>query len=184
MSAILAAVLFSILSFAAKRQAHIIDQEGWGHPEIAWGAEPVDMGTPSDILLLLLNLPALIALLPLLPLTYWVDSEMVLRAVWGLGAIAQWFVIGRHFDIRRGLLLAGAPSRRLLLRKVLVNVVIAAGGLVFAEGFFSAVVGRHSVWALIVDASFLFWGMLVVIIALRWRSAIQESEHLDLLPLS
>ena len=84
---ILAAVLCAILSFAATRQTHVFDIESWGHSsgtEVGWGEEPVDIGTPADVLLLAFNLSALIALLPLLPLTYWVDSEIVLRTAWVL----------------------------------------------------------------------------------------------------
>ena len=171
---ILAAVLFAILSFAATRQAHVVDIEGWGHSsgtEVAWGEEPVDIGTPADVLLLAFNLPALIALLPLLPLTYWVDSEMVLRTAWGLGAIGQWFLIGRYFDARRGLLPAGEPSHRVLLSKALFGITMAVGSLVAAVGLFRAVVGHHSIWGVAIDASFVLWGMVLVIVVLRWRSS-------------
>ena len=75
---ILAAVLFVLLSIAAIRQQHVVDLPGWGKlsdHEIAWGEEPVDIGSPADIFLLVFNLPALIALLPLSPLTYWVDRR-------------------------------------------------------------------------------------------------------------
>ena len=80
---ILASVLFVILSFVNNRQFHVIELQGWGRYE-GWGQGPVDIGTPANILLVAFNLPALIALLPLVPLTYWVeiDSEMVVRAVW------------------------------------------------------------------------------------------------------
>lgn len=181
---ILAAVLFAILSFAATRQTHVIDLEGWGHSS-TWGAEPVDIGTPADVLLVYFNLPALIALLPLLPLTYWIDSEMVLRTAWGLGAVGQWYLIGRYFDTRRGLLLAGEPSRRVLLNKVLFGIAMIAGSLVGGVGLFRAAAGHHSFWGVAVDAGFVFWGMVLVLAALRWRSSSSWArEHLNSLRLS
>jgi hypothetical protein len=109
-----------MLSFLATRQLGIIELGGRGSSSkdaIAWGTEPVDIGTPADILLLAFNLPALIALFPLLPLTYWIESEFVLRSAWGLAAVGQWFLIGRYFDIRRGLLPTGQPSLTLWLKK-------------------------------------------------------------------
>ena len=90
----MAAILFTLLSLATTRQTHIIDLEGWEHAsntDVSWGTKPVDIGTPADVLLLAFNLPALIALLPLSPLAYWVDSEMVLRTAWGLATVGQWF---------------------------------------------------------------------------------------------
>ena len=185
---ILAAVLFAILSFAATRQNHVVDLEGWGHSsdtKIPWGPEPVDIGPPADVVLLAFNLPSLIALLPLLPLTYWVDSEMVLRTAWGLGAVAQWFLIGRYFDTRRGLLSTGEPSRRVLLKKILVGITMVAGGLAFGVGLFRAAAGHHSFWAVAIDASFVFWGLVLVVVALRWRSSSSwAEEHLSSLRLS
>jgi len=185
---ILAAVLFAILSFAATRQNHVVDLEGWGHSsdtKISWGPEPVDIGPPADVVLLAFNLPSLIALLPLLPLTYWVDSEMVLRTAWGLGAVAQWFLIGSYFDTRRGLLSTGEPSRRVLLKKILVGITMVAGGLAFGVGLFRAAAGHHSFWAVAMDASFVFWGLVLVVVALRWRSSSSwAEEHLSSLRLS
>ncbi|HEX7680628.1 MAG TPA: hypothetical protein VF713_21015, partial [Thermoanaerobaculia bacterium] len=185
---IVAAGLFAILSYATTRQTHIIDLEGWEHTsntDISWGPEPVDIGTPADVSLLALNLPALIALLPLLPLTYWVDSEIVLRTAWGVGAIGQWFLIGRYFDIRRGLLTAGEPSRRVLLNKVLFGITMVAGGVAFGTGLVRAAAGHHSFWSVATDASFVFWGLVLVIAALRWRSSSSWArEHFNSLHLS
>ncbi len=65
---IAAGVLFAALCVAGIRQNHVIDIQGWSHPvgnTVRWGEEPTDIGTPADVLLLALNLPALIALLPL-----------------------------------------------------------------------------------------------------------------------
>src|SRR6266576_3127938 len=70
---IAAGVLFAALCVAGIRQNHVIDIQGWSHPvgnTVRWGEEPADIGTPADGLLLALNLPALIALLPLSPLAY------------------------------------------------------------------------------------------------------------------
>lgn len=171
---ILSAILFAILSFATTRQTHIIDLEGWEHTSnthISWGVEPVDIGTPADVLLLTLNLPALIALLPLSPFAFWVDSEIVLRTAWGLAAVGQWFLIGRYFNVRRGLLFAGEPSRRVWVNKVLFGIAMVAGGLIFGTGLVRAAAGHHSLWAVAMDASFVFWGLVLVIATLRWRAS-------------
>jgi len=185
---IVAAVLFAILSFSTTRQTHIIDLEGWEHTsntDVSWGAEPVDIGTPADVLLLAFNLPALIALLPLSPLAYWVDSEMVLRTAWGVAAVGQWFLIGRYFDTRRGLLSAGEPSRRVLLNKLLFGITMVAGGLALGTGLVRAAAGHHSFWAVAMDASFVFWGLVLGIAGLRWRaSSSWAREHSNSLHLS
>jgi hypothetical protein len=187
-SPIFAAVLFAILSFAATRQTHVVDLEGWGPRsggEVAWDAEPLDIGTPADILLLAFNLPALIALLPLLPLTYWVDSEIVLRGAWGLGAVGQWFLIGSYFDMRRGLLPAGKPRDWRLLSTMGSGITMVAGGLAFGVGLFRAVAGHDSFWAVTMDASFVFWGIVLVVVALRWRSSSSRArKHFNSLRLS
>jgi hypothetical protein len=91
-----------MLCFLATQQSSIIELAGWGASSkdlIASGTEPVDIGMPADVLLLAFNLPALMALLPLFPLTFWIESEFVLRSAWGLAAVGQWFLIGRYFDI-------------------------------------------------------------------------------------
>lgn len=183
-----AAVLFVILSLAAYRQAHVIDLEGWGRSsdnKILWGQEPVDIGTPADVSLLALNLPALIALLPLSPLTYWVNSEVILRIAWGLAAVGQWFLIGRYLDILRGPRPASDPSPRVLLQKVLVGIAMVVGSIVLGVGVFSAAVGHHSFWAFARDASFVFWGLIAVVAALRWRSSASwPREHFNSLHIS
>ena len=163
---ILASVLFVILSFVNTRQFHVIELHQ------AWGQGPVDIGTPANILLVAFNLPALIALLPLVPLTYWVeiDSEMVVRAVWGLSAVGQWFLIGRYLDTRRGLLSACKPIRRVSINRVLFGIAMLTGGAVTGFGIFTAVEGPQSAWGFLMDASFVFWGLVFVIAALRWRS--------------
>ena len=171
---ILAAVSFVLLSLATARQTYIVDLEGWGHfssTEVHFGPEPVDIGTPADVLLLALDLPALIALIPLLPLTYWVESETVLRTAWGLAAVGQWFLIGRCFDARRRLLPAVEPSRPVLLNKLLFGITMVAGAPVAVVGVFRAASGHHSVWGFVIDASFAVWGSILVAGALRWRSS-------------
>jgi len=167
---ILAAVLFAILSFVNTRQFHVIESQGWGHYE-GWGQDPEDIGTPANILLVAFNLPALIALLPVVPLTYWVeiDSEMVVRAIWGLGAVVQWFLIGSYLDTRRGLLSACKPIRRVWINKGLFGIAMVTGGAVTGFGIFTAAEG-FGPWGLMMDASFVFWGLVFVIVALRWRS--------------
>lgn len=167
-----AAILFGVLSFATTRQAHVLDRQGWGNSpgtDIDWEG-PVDIGTPADVLLLALYLPALVALLPLSPITYWVDSEVVLRAAWCISAIGQWFLIGRYFDIRRGLISAGNPNRRVLLHEMLFGITIVAGSLTAGMGLFEAAKG-HSLWGLVMTASVVFWGLVLVVSALRWRSS-------------
>ncbi len=181
---ILAAVLFAILSFVNTRQFHVIESQGWGHYE-GWGRDPEDIGTPANILLVAFNLPALIALLPLAPLTYWVeiDSEMVVRAVWGLGAVGQWFLIGSYLDTRRGLLSACKPIRRVWINKGLFGIAMVTGGAVTGFGIFTAVEAPHSAWGFLMDASFVFWGLVFVIVALRWRSNsswVREDDSLRL----
>jgi hypothetical protein len=160
-----------MLSFVNTRQFHVIEFQGWGRYE-GWGQGPVDIGTPANILLVVFNLPALIALLPLVPLTYWVeiDSEMVVRAVWGVGTVGQWFLIGRYLDTRRGLLPACKPIRRVWINKGLFGIAMVTGGAVAGFGIFTAVEGPQSAWGLLMDASFVFWGLVIVIVALRWRS--------------
>jgi len=183
-----AAILFTLLSLATTRQTHIIDLEGWEHAsntDVSWGTKPVDIGTPADVLLLAFNLPALIALLPLSPLAYWVDSEMVLRTAWGLATVGQWFLIGRYLDSRRGLLSTGEPFRRVLLNKVLFGISMIAGAFALGAGLVRATAGHHSVWAMAMDASFVFWGLVLVIAALRWRaSSSRAQQHFDSLRLS
>ncbi len=169
---IVAAVLFALLSFAGTRQPHIIDSGQSCDNGVCWGVDPVDIGTPADILLLAFNLPALIALLPLSPLVYWVDSGMVLRTAWGVAAVGQWFLIGRYFDTRRGLLSAGEPSRRVLLNRVWFGITMIAGALTFGLGLFGAIAAPpHSLWAVAMDATFVFWGLVFVVAALRWRAS-------------
>jgi hypothetical protein len=185
---ILAAVLFAILSFATARQTHVFDVRGWGHSSGAVGLpgeEQEDIGTPADVLLLAFNLPALIALFPLSPLGHWVDSEIALRTAWGVAAVGQWFLVGRFFDIRRRLLAAGKPSRRVWLNKVLFVIAMAAGGLVAGVGLFGAAQGHDSLWGAAMDASFVFWGLVFVVVALRWRSSSSwAQEHFSSFRLS
>jgi hypothetical protein len=128
-----------MLCFAATRQSGIIEV-GWrgGIAEVGWwGAEPGDIGTPADILLLAFNLPALIALFPLLPLTYWIESEIVLRSAWGLAAVGLWFFIGRYFDIRRGLLPTDEPRLPVWLKKIFFSMIMVAGAFALAMGLYS-----------------------------------------------
>jgi hypothetical protein len=185
---ILAAVLFAMLSFARARQNHVFDARGWGHSsdtELFSGEESDDIGTPADVVLLAFNLPALIALLSLSPLACWVDSEIALRTAWGLAAVGQWFLVGCFFDTRRGLLRAGEPSRRVLLNKVLFVIAMVAGGLAAGAGLFGAARGHHSLWGEAMDASFVFWGLVFVIVALRWRSSSSWArEHFNSFRLS
>ena len=184
---IAAGLMFLTLCFATTRQTGIIDRGRWGPSTenlSGWGTESADIGTPADILLLAFNLPALIALLPLLPLTYWIESEFVLRSAWGMAAVGQWFLIGRCFDIRHGLLAAGKPTLRPWFRKVLFSLTMVAGALALGIGLYS-IVGHSTIWGLGMTASFIFWGLTLLILALRWRaSSTWSSDHFDFLRLS
>jgi hypothetical protein len=184
---IAAAVFFIVLCFAATQQAHVIDIEGWRHSSdknVSWGTEPVDIGSPADILLLALNLPALIALFPLLPLTYWIESEIALRIAWGLATVGQWFLIGRYFDTRRGPLSADKPSHSVLFKKAVFYVTMVAGAAALGLGLFSASQGHSSFWAMGMDVVFVFWGLVFMISALRWRSSSSWApDHFDSLRL-
>jgi len=174
---ILAAILFGVLSFAATRQSHVIDWGGGDSSDFEGDSRfPSDIGTPADTLLLAFYLPALIALLPLLPLSYWINSELVLRAAWCLSAIGQWFLIGWYFDIRRGLLPAGKPSDRTWLNRMLFRGPMILGSFVGASGLFDVVSGYHGSWGLVRPVGFIFWGIVLVVGALRWRSSLSESD--------
>jgi len=163
-----------MLSFATRRQQHVIDLPGWekvSDHEIAWGEEPVDIGTPADILLLAFNLPAIVALLPLLPLTYWVDSEIVLRTAWGLSTIGQWFLIGCYWDTRRGLLPVWIPGTHVSLYKIVFSAMIAVGSVAAGLGIFGEASGHHNPWGVALHVSFVFWGIIFIGVGLRWRSS-------------
>jgi hypothetical protein len=183
-----AGLLFLVLCFVATRQRGIIELGAWRAPSkdaLAPGMEPVDIGPPADVLLFAFNLPALIALLPLLPLTYWIESEFVLRSAWGLAAVGQWFLIGRYFDVRRGLLPSGQPNLPQWLKKFLFNISIVAGALALGVGVYSLWSGHTGIWGIGMAASFVFWGFTLLIFALRWRaSAAWAGDHFTFLRLS
>jgi hypothetical protein len=185
---IAAGLIFVTLCFATTRQSGVIDWGLWGpsteNPS-GWGTESADIGTPADVVLFAFNLPALIVLLPLLPLTYWIESEFVLRSAWGVAAVGQWFLIGRYFDFQRGLLLAaGKPKLPLWLLKVLFSLTMVAGALAFGIGLYS-IVGHSTIWGIGMAASLLFWGFTLLIFALRWRaSSAWTSDHFSFLRLS
>lgn len=172
---VVAGLLFAILCFAATRENHILDVAGWTHS--GW-EEPIDLGTPADALLLTLNLPALLCLLPLLPLTYWIESELVLRSAWGLAAIAQWFLVGRYFD-RRALPVRG-EGHGLLRKKLVFAMAMTGGAMTLGYGLFDAGEGHYTLWAFVMDAGFIGWGLMFVIAALRWRSAWARHDSLSL----
>jgi hypothetical protein len=185
---VVAGLLFVTLCFVANRQSGIIELPGWGASSkdaLASGTEPVDIGTPADVLLLAINLPALIALLPLLPLTYWIESEFVLRGAWCLAAVGQWFLIGRYFDVRRGLLPAGQPTLPLWLKKALFNITMVAGALALGAGVYSVAAGHTSIWGIGMAASLAFWGITLLVFALRWRaSSAWASDNFNFIRLS
>ncbi len=183
---ILAGLLFVMLCFVAARQSGIIElgRRGGVAQVGGWEAEPCDIGTPADILLLGFNLPTLIALFPLIPLTYWIESEIVLRSAWGLAAVGQWFFIGRYFDIRRGLLPTDEPRLPVWLKKISFSMIMVAGSFALAMGLYS-IAGFSTLWGIGMAASFVFWGLTLVIFALRWRaSSAWASDHFNFLRLS
>ena len=185
---IAAGVSFAALCIAGTRQNHVIDIPGWSHSvgnTVRWGEEPTDIGTPGDVLLLALNFPALIALLPLSPLAYWIESEIVLRIAWGLAAVGQWYLIGRYFDIRRGLVARNEWNLKLSLKKLVFNAAMVAGAIALGMGSFSIAVGHSSPWAFVWDTGFVLWGLAFLIVALRWRSSSAWSrDRIDTLGLS
>jgi hypothetical protein len=184
---VIAGVAFVSLSWFAIRQGHITDTAGWSHSSqigVAWGPEPTDIGPPADVLLRAFNLPALIALFPLFPLTYLIESEVLLRGAWGLVAVGQWFLIGCYFDRTRGLIRDLSWNVNVTAKKVLCNVTIIAGGLTLGVGAYSAIAGHSSVWAAAGDASFVFWGSVLFIYGLQWRSYLASLRpHIDSLHL-
>lgn len=185
---IAAGVLFAVLSVARARQNHVIDIPGWSHAvgnTIAWGEEPTDIGAPADVLLLALNLPALIALLPLFPLAYWIESEIVFRIAWGGASLGQWYLIGRYFDIRRGLLAQRDWNAKLPLKKALFGTCMVTGAIALGTGGFSIASGHSSPWAFVWGSSFVLWGMALMILSLRWRSSSAwREDRIDSLRLS
>lgn len=171
---IAAGVSFTAFCFAAARENHVIDISGWNHSSgnmLGWGQEPTDIGAPCDTLLLAINLPALIALLPLLPLGYWIQSEVLARTAWGLASIGQWYLIGRYFDVSRGLLAQSEWKVGLRFKKVLFSVSMTAGAITLVAGSFSIAAGHSSPWAFLWDISLAFWGIALMTLALRWRSS-------------
>jgi len=174
---VLAGLLFAIQCFAATRENHILDVTGWTRSGLE---EPVDIGTAADVLLLTFNLPALICLLPLLPLTYWIESELVLRTAWGLAAVVQWFLIGRYFDLRRRTPQARREGHGLLLKKVGFAVAMTTGAMTLGYGLFNGAQGHYTLWAFVMDAGFIAWGLIFVIASLRWRSAWAREDSVSL----
>jgi hypothetical protein len=172
-----AGLLFAILCFAASRENQILDVPGWTRS--GW-EEPVDIGTPADVLLLTFNLPALICLLPLLPLTYWIESEQAPRTAWGLAAVVQWFLIGRYFDIRRRTLPVRGQGHGLLLKKLVFAIAMTAGAITLGYGLFNAAQGHYALWAMAMDAGFIVWGLIFVIASLRWRSSWARDDSISL----
>jgi hypothetical protein len=189
---ILAAIAFAILSYATTLQAHVIETDNWtpsSNNAVGWGEGPTDIGTPADALLVVLGLPALIALIPVSPLGYWVDfSEPVLRAAWGLATVGQWFLIGRYFDVRRGLLSRSRPSARVWVNKLLFGTAMVVGAPVAVAGVLSllgVVVEPHGVCGFPMYTGVTFWGSAAVMGALRWRSSSSwAANDLDAIHLS
>ena len=175
---ILAAVAFAILSFATTIQAHVIEiryPTPSPHGAIGWGEGPTDIGTPADALLLALDFPALIVLIPLSPLAYWADfSETALRTAWGLAVVGQWLLIGRYFDVQRGLLWRSPPVRRVWLDKLLFGTAMVVGALMAVAGLLSllgCILDHLGVWSFVIYAGMTFWGSAAVMGTLRWRSS-------------
>jgi hypothetical protein len=175
---ILAAVAFAILSFATTIQPHVIEVDSRtpsSNGAIGWGEGPTDIGTPADVLLLVLGFPALIALIPMSPLGYWFDfSEPVLRTAWGLAVVAQWLLIGRCFDVQRGLLPRSQPCGHSWRDKLLFGTAMVVGAPAAVAGLFgllACTLDHLSIWSFVIYAGMALWGSAGVIGALRWRSS-------------
>lgn len=174
----LAAGAFAILAFATAIQTHVIEIDNRtpsSNGAIGWGEGPTDIGTPADALLLVLGFPALIALIPLSPLAYWVDfSESALRTAWGLAVVGQWLLIGRYFDIQRGLLARSQPGERVWRDKLLFGTAMVVGAPMAVGGLFgllACILDHLGVWSFVIYAGMTFWGSAAIMGALRWRSS-------------
>ncbi len=109
----------------------------------------------------------------------------MLRTAWGLSAVGQWFLIGRYLDARRGLVPPWGPNRHVWLNKALFGVTTAAGSVIAGAGLFGEASGHHSFWGVAIDTSFVFWGIVLVFLAFRWRSSWSwAGEHFNSLGLS
>lgn len=183
---IVAGIFFVTLSWVSFHSRPVVDQPGWGNPETAVviidDDAPEDIGPPSDLVLIALNLPAgVVAVISFLPLVFLADfhNEMVLRTLWGLAAVGQWFLIGRFFDGRRGQLSVRRPSRQFLIRKALFFAMMVVGSFLVGFGIYAETLGHSSLWAVAMFASFAFWGILLVVAALRWRSSSASARERD-----
>jgi hypothetical protein len=121
-----------------------------------------------------------------LPIIICVDSEPVWRTAWGLFAVAQWFFIGRYFDVRRGLCASRGLSRPLpsWFNQISFVTTMLVGAFIAGMGIAAELGGHRSFWAIAQDAGFLFWGLLFVVAALRRRSQLSAREPTSLLRLS
>ena len=100
-------------------------------------------------------------------------------------SVGQWYLIGRYFDIRRGLFAQSEWNLKLPLKRVLFGAVMVTGAIALGTGGFSIASGHSSPWAFIWDTSFVLWGMALMIFALRWRSSSAWSkDRIDFLGLS
>jgi len=189
---ILAAVAFAILSFATTIQTHIIETDNRtpsSNGAVGWGDGPTDIGTPADALLLVLGFPALIALIPLRPLAYWADfSEPVLLAAWGLAVVGQWLLIGRYFDVQRGLLSRSQPDGHVWRDKLLFGTAMLVGAPAATAGFLSllaCILDHLGLWSVVIYGGMTFWGSAAVMGALRSRSSSSwAASDLDSIHLS
>jgi len=108
----------------------------------------------------------------------------VLRTAWGLASVAQWFLIGRYFDTRRGVLPKSECNLKPPLKKLLFVGTMVAGAVAFCTGVYSVALGHSNAWAFIPGASMVFWGMTLLLFALQWRSSPEWSvDRLDSLGL-
>jgi hypothetical protein len=70
-------------------------------------------------------------------------------------------------------------------KKALFGAGMITGAIAFGTGGFSIATGHSSAWAFVGDASFVLWGMALMIFALRWRSSSAWSkDRIDSLGLS
>jgi hypothetical protein len=59
-------------------------------------------------------------------------------------------------------------------------MAMTAGSMMLGGGLFDAAQGYYSLWALVVDAALVVWGLIFDIAALRWRSSWARNDSISL----
>ena len=100
--------------------------------------------------------------------------DTVLRTAWGLAVVGQWLLIGRTFDVRRGLLSRSHPGERIWLDKLLFGTAMVVGAPLAVGGplgLLASILDHLGVWSFVIYSGMTFWGSAAVMGALRWRSS-------------